>query len=84
MPTIFWSDLIINARYSNAKISRNVPDYGSRYDAENNEGDLNLKWKFTPNQNILVGAKYNANYKTNTILKGDQVLIAWAIMSTSI
>lgn len=66
-------DLIVNARYSNAQDKQNVPSYGSRYDTENNEGDLNLKWKFTPNQNILVGATYtDANYQTNTILKGDQ------------
>ncbi|MCH7350455.1 MULTISPECIES: TonB-dependent receptor [unclassified Acinetobacter] len=66
-------DLILNARYSNAQDKQNVPSYGSRYDTENNEGDLNLKWKFTPNQNILVGTTYtDANYKTNTILKGDQ------------
>lgn len=66
-------DLIVNARYSNAQDKQNVPAYGSRYDTENNEADLNLKWKFTPNQNILVGATYtDANYQTNTILKGDQ------------
>ena len=66
-------DLIVNARYSNAQDKQNVPSYGSRYDTENNESDLNLKWKFTPNQNILVGATYtDANYQTNTILKGDQ------------
>ena len=66
-------DLIVNARYSNAQDKQNVPSYGSRYDTENNEGDLSLKWKFTPNQNILVGATYtDANYQTNTILKGDQ------------
>lgn len=66
-------DLVINARYSNAQDKQNVPAYGSRYDTENNEADLNLKWKFTPNQNILVGATYtDANYQTNTILKGDQ------------
>lgn len=66
-------DLIVNTRYSNAQDKQNVPAYGSRYDTENNEADLNLKWKFTPNQNILVGATYtDANYQTNTILKGDQ------------
>ena len=66
-------DLIVNARYSNVQDKQNVPSYGSRYDTENNEGDLSLKWKFTPNQNILVGATYtDANYQTNTILKGDQ------------
>lgn len=66
-------DLIVNARYSNAQDKQNVPAYGSHYDTENNEGDLNLKWKFSPNQNVLIGATYtDANYKTNTILKGDQ------------
>ncbi len=28
------------------------------YDTENNQSDLNLKWKFTPKQNILLGAIY--------------------------
>ncbi|WP_151743437.1 TonB-dependent receptor plug domain-containing protein [Acinetobacter calcoaceticus] len=66
-------DLIINAHYANVQDKQNVPAYGSYYNTENNESDLNLKWKFTPNQNILVGATYNdANYKSNTILNSDK------------
>lgn len=66
-------DLIINAHYANVQDKQNVPAYGSYYDTENNESDLNLKWKFTPNQNVLVGATYNdANYKSNTILNSDK------------
>lgn len=66
-------ELIVNAQYSNVQDKQNVPAYASHYNTENNQGDLNLKWKFTPNQNILVGATYNdANYKSNTILKNDQ------------
>lgn len=66
-------DLIINAHYANVRDKQNVPAYGSYYNTENNESDLNLKWKFTPNQNILVGATYNdANYKSNTILNADK------------
>ncbi|WP_133971817.1 TonB-dependent receptor plug domain-containing protein [Acinetobacter calcoaceticus] len=66
-------DLIINAHYANVRDKQNVPAYGSYYNTENNESDLNLKWKFTPNQNILVGATYNdANYKSNTILNSDK------------
>ncbi|MFW1737340.1 TonB-dependent receptor plug domain-containing protein [Acinetobacter sp. ULE_I001] len=66
-------DLILNAQYANVQDKQNVPAYASHYNTENNQGDLNLKWKFTPNQNVLVGATYNdANYKSNTILKNDQ------------
>lgn len=66
-------DLIINAHYANVQDKQNVPAYDSYYNTENNESDLNLKWKFTPNQNILVGATYNdANYKSNTILNSDK------------
>lgn len=66
-------DLIINAHYANVQDKQNVPAYGSYYNTENNESDLNLKWKFTPSQNILVGATYNdANYKSNTILNSDK------------
>lgn len=66
-------DLIINAHYANVQDKQNVPAYGSYYNTENNESDLNLKWKFTPNQNILVGVTYNdANYKSNTILNSDK------------
>lgn len=66
-------DLIINAHYANVQDKQNIPAYGSYYNTENNESDLNLKWKFTPNQNILVGATYNdANYKSNTILNSDK------------
>ncbi|MEQ1087475.1 TonB-dependent receptor plug domain-containing protein [Acinetobacter seifertii] len=66
-------DLIINAHYANVQDKQNVPAYDSYYNTENNESDLNLKWKFTPHQNILVGATYNdANYKSNTILNSDK------------
>lgn len=67
------SNLILNAHYANVQDKQDVRDYGSYYNTENNQGDLNLKWKFTPNQNVLIGATYNdANYKSNTILKSDQ------------
>ena len=66
-------DLTLNAHYANVQDKQNVPTYASYYNTENNQSDLNLKWKFSPNQNILVGATYNdANYKSNTILKSDQ------------
>ena len=66
-------NLVLNTQYANVQDKQDVRDYGSYYNTENNQGDLNLKWKFTPNQNILVGATYNdANFKSNTILNSNQ------------
>lgn len=68
-------DLVLNARYSNARDKQNVPVYASHYNTENNEGDLNLRWAFSPEQNILLGATVlNAEYVSNTILKDKQTI----------
>jgi len=61
-------DFTINARYSNVKDKQNVPVYASHYNTENNEGDINLRWNFTPKQNVLFGVNLlNARYDSNTI-----------------
>ena len=66
-------NLILGAHFANVQDKQDVPAYGSKYDTENNQTDLNLKWKFTPHQNILIGTTYNdANYQTNTIINNDQ------------
>ena len=66
-------NLILGAQFANVQDKQNVPSYGSEYNTENNQSDLNLRWKFTPQQNILIGATYNdANYQTNTIKNNDQ------------
>ncbi|MDQ8953585.1 TonB-dependent receptor [Acinetobacter rudis] len=65
---ILNSDFTINARYSNVKDKQNVPVYASHYNTENNEGDINLRWNFTPKQNVLFGVNLlNARYDSNTI-----------------
>ncbi len=66
-------NLILGAHFANVQDKQDVPSYSTQYNTENNQSDLNLKWKFTPNQNILVGATYNdANYKTSSIKNQDQ------------
>ncbi|WP_179989970.1 TonB-dependent siderophore receptor [Acinetobacter sp. YH12252] len=66
-------NLILGTHFANVQDKQDVPAYGSKYDTENNQTDLNLKWKFTPHQNILIGTTYNdANYQTNTIINNDQ------------
>ncbi len=66
-------NLILNAHYANVQDKQNVPAYASYYNTENNQGDLSLKWQFTPHQNILAGVTYNdANYKSNTIVNNNQ------------
>ncbi|MCF3127183.1 TonB-dependent receptor plug domain-containing protein [Acinetobacter soli] len=66
-------DLILNAYYANVQDKQNVPSYSAYYNTENNESDLNLKWKFTKHQNVLLGATYNdANFKSNSIIDTDK------------
>ncbi len=66
-------NLILGAHFANVQDKQDVPSYFTQYNTENNQSNLNLKWKFTPNQNILVGATYNdANYKTSSIKNQDQ------------
>src|SRR5690606_11508753 len=66
-------NIILGTHLANVQDKQNVIDYGDHYNTENNEADLNLKWKFNKYQNILIGATYNdANYKTNSILANDQ------------
>lgn len=55
----FNSDLSLNARYSNFKDELTGRSYLSYFNTERNEGDVNLRWKFTENQNVLVGASLN-------------------------
>lgn len=46
----------LNARYSNYQDKATyVETHSYAYDSKRNEGDLNLNWKFTPTQNVLLG-----------------------------
>lgn len=67
-------ELILNARYSNFRDEQNYVE-NAPYIAKTkrNEGDLNLKWQFSPDQNILAGSSIDLNqYKDNSILNGKQ------------
>ena len=55
----FTPDLILNARYSNFKDELTGKSYLSYFNTERNEADLNLRWKFSEHQNVLVGASLN-------------------------
>nr|WP_298891346.1 TonB-dependent receptor [uncultured Acinetobacter sp.] len=69
------SDLTINARYSNVQDQQYLPNDSSYFNTESNEGDLNLKWDFLPQQNILFGLNYlDAEYETTTITNGKQTV----------
>ena len=68
------ADLTMNARYSHFEDSQSFVEFMPYYaDTKRNEGDLNLKWQFTPNQNILAGASLdNQEYHDAAILNGTQ------------
>ncbi|ENV61068.1 TonB-dependent receptor plug domain-containing protein [Acinetobacter soli] len=68
-------DLTVNARYSNYQDKATyIETYGFKYDSERNEGDLNLKWKFSPTQNILIGASQQDTDVTYDYLDGKKKL----------
>lgn len=68
-------DLTFNARYSNYQDKATyIETYGFKYDSERNEGDLNLKWKFSPTQNILIGASQQDTDVTYDYLDGKKKL----------
>lgn len=68
------SDITINARYSNFKDNEEYRESSPYHaDTKRNEGDLNVKWQFTPTQNILAGASIDkTEYKDASILNGKQ------------
>ena len=68
------SDVTINARYSNFKDNEEYRESSPYHaDTKRNEGDLNVKWQFTPTQNILAGASIDkTEYKDASILNGKQ------------
>lgn len=67
-------DVSVNARYSNFKDSENYLESSPYHaDTKRNEGDLNVKWQFTPTQNILAGASTdNTSYKDFSIENSKQ------------
>ena len=66
-------NLSLNARYSNIKNEQDVVAYSSFYNTQVDEADINAKWSFTNNQNILVGVTGNqSEYTSNTVKDGVQ------------
>lgn len=66
-------DIALSTRYSNIQDKQNVPAYSSEYNTKADEIDINTKWNFTINQNILFGTTFNkSEYKSNTITSGKQ------------
>jgi vitamin B12 transporter len=55
----FNSNISLNTRYSNFKDELTGNSYLSYFNTERNEGDVNLRWKFTEYQNVLIGASIN-------------------------
>nr|WP_174507446.1 TonB-dependent receptor [Acinetobacter sp. Marseille-Q1620] len=55
----FTPELSLNTRYSNFKDELTGKTYQGYFDTERNEGDVNLRWKFTDHQNMLFGASIN-------------------------
>jgi vitamin B12 transporter len=68
------NDLTLSARFSNFVDNQNVKDSEpGHFDTENNEGDLNLRWSLTPQQNILFGSTYlKSDFKSNSIKNAKQ------------
>ena len=66
-------NLAVSARHSQIKDHQNIPVYPSHYNTKNKDTDVNLKWQFHPNQNILVGVSHlSASYDSNNITNNHQ------------
>ncbi|MDH0565396.1 TonB-dependent receptor plug domain-containing protein [Acinetobacter courvalinii] len=65
-------NLKINAHYSNFKDELTGKSSTYYFDTERNEGDINLQWNFTKNQNLLVGASINNADVKSLAIKGEK------------
>lgn len=67
------NDFTTSIRFGDTQDNQNVPSYGSKYDSAGQEIDLNTKWAFAPNHNILIGATGSrSEFQSNTITDGKQ------------
>ena len=67
------NDFTTSIRFSDTQDNQNLPVYGSKYDSAGQEIDLNTKWAFAPNHNILIGATGSrSEFQSNTITDGKQ------------
>ncbi|WP_111895187.1 TonB-dependent receptor plug domain-containing protein [Acinetobacter sp. MB5] len=69
------SNLTLNARYSHFEDQLTSKSYEGYYNTFRDEGDVNLNWKFTDHQNLLVGATTkDATVKSLSIENGKKNL----------
>ncbi|MFB6347940.1 TonB-dependent receptor plug domain-containing protein [Moraxella sp. ZJ142] len=68
------NNVTVSARYSDFKDTQVVKDSNpNHFNTKNQEGDLNAKWRFSPNQNILAGVSYlNAKFYSNDVKDGQK------------
>ena len=67
------NDFTTSIRFGDTQDNQNLPVYGSKYDSAGQEIDLNTKWAFAPNHNILIGATGSrSEFQSNTITDGKQ------------
>ena len=71
----FSDALTVNARYSNYQDEATyIETYSYAYESERDEGDINLNWKFTPKQNLLLGVSTQDTDVTYDYLSGKKNL----------
>ncbi|MDO5651501.1 MAG: TonB-dependent receptor [Moraxella sp.] len=70
----FTDDVTVSARYSIFKDSQDVKDSDpDHFNTQNDEAEINAKWQFTPNQNILAGvSRLNAKFASGDVADGEK------------
>lgn len=81
----FSDALTVNARYSNYQDEATyIETYSYAYESERDEGDINLNWKFTPKQNLLLGVSTQDTDVTYDYLSEKEPWVNWLLLTTSI
>lgn len=68
-------NIIVSARHTIVKDKQKIdtPTENDHYNTNHKDSDLNLRWSFTPNQNLLVGASHlTSNYASSQITSQKQ------------
>lgn len=68
------NQITLSARHSVIKDEQTIKSqYPAHYNTKNKDSDVNVKWSFAPNQNILVGISHlSAEYDSNKIANSRQ------------